>query len=173
MDKTLLNNFVVMIVMVLLQVLIFNNIMLFSVAIGYVFIYTIIRLPMSLHTNWLLTFTFLLGLVIDIFSDTAGVNTISCTILAMVKRPVLYAYIARDDSTKNIVPCLSTLGFAVYGKYLFTMSMIYTLLTFVLEYFNFADFKEIALMTICSSLFTFILILGIDSLIITRREKRL
>ena len=91
----------------------------------------------------------------------------------MVKRPVLYAYIARDDSTKNIVPCLSTLGFAVYGKYLFTMSMIYTLLTFVLEYFNFADFKEIALMTICSSLFTFILILGIDSLIITRREKRL
>ncbi len=54
MDKTLLNNFVVMIVMVLLQVLIFNNIMLFSVAMGYVFIYTIIRLPMSLHTNWLL-----------------------------------------------------------------------------------------------------------------------
>ena len=91
MDKTLLNNFVVMIVMVLLQVLIFNNIMLFSVAMGYVFIYTIIRLPMSLHTNWLLTFAFLLGLVIDIFSDTAGVNTISCTILAMVKRPVLSA----------------------------------------------------------------------------------
>lgn len=128
---------------------------------------------MDTSINIVLTWAFVSGLIVDIFSDTAGVNSLACTLIAMIRRPVLFAYVPKDDRTKNIIPSLQSLGFSVYGKYLFSMSLIYCLLVFVIEYFNFADVKEIVIMTLASSVFTFIILLGVDSLIITKREKRL
>lgn len=128
---------------------------------------------MDLSVNWLLTWAFLSGLTVDVFSDTPGVNALACTLLAMLKRPMLYAYVPRDDRTKDIVPTLSSLGFAVYGKYLFSMSVVYCILAFSIEYFNFADVKEIVIMSAASAALTFLILLGVDSLIVTHREKRL
>lgn len=91
----------------------------------------------------------------------------------MIKRPVMYAYIPKDDHTKIVVPSLYSLGFAVYAKYLLTMSALYCAPVFTIEYFNYAAVKEIVIMTASSAAFTFLLLLGIDSLIISRREKRL
>lgn len=171
MDKTIFTNLVLLVCLVIVQVLVCNSIMLFNVAMAFVFIYVIIRLPMDLSVNWLLTWAFFSGLSVDIFSDTPGVNSLACTILAMLKRPMLYAYVPRDDRTKNIVPSLMSLGFSVYGKYLLSMSCIYCLLAFTIEYFNFADVKEIVIMTVASSAFTFMLLLGIDSLL-ARKDYR-
>ena len=44
-----------MIVLVLAQVLVCNRIMLFGVAVAFVFIYVVVSLPMKLKTDWLLT----------------------------------------------------------------------------------------------------------------------
>lgn len=165
MGKETLTNLVILLGVILVQVLVCNHIMLFNVAMAFVFIYVIVRLPMGMSTSWLLTWAFLSGFVIDIFSDTPGVNSLACTILAMLKRPMLYAYVPRDDRTKDISPSLSTLGFGIYGKYLFSMSAAYCVLVFTIEYFNFADVKEIVVMGAASALLTFILLLGIDSLL--------
>lgn len=173
MNRSFFVNLTILILLVVTQVLIFNHIMLFNVAIAFVFIYTIVSLPMNLKTDWLLTWAFISGLLVDLFSDTPGVNALSCTLLAIVKRPVLYAYIPKDDHTKNVEPSFYSLGFSVYSKYLLTMSAIYCSLVFTIEYFNFAAVKEIVIMSVSSSVFTFLLLLAIDSLIISRREKRL
>lgn len=173
MSKDFLTFFVLFIVLVLVQVLIFNHIVLFNVAVPLVFIYFIIRLPLSLSTNWLLTLSFLLGLCVDIFSDTPGVNALSCTLLAAVKRPVFFAYVPRDDKTKEAEPTLTTLGPVPYCKYLLTMTGIFCLLEFTIEYFNFADVKDIAIVIAASTVLTFLLLLAADCLIVTRREKRL
>lgn len=165
MDKSIFPTIALLFCLVLVQVLVCNNIMLFDVAMAFVFIYVIIRLPMDFNINLLLTCAFLSGLAVDMFADTPGVNALSCTLLAMLKKPMLYAYITRDDRTKDIVPSLTTLGFAVYGKYLFSMSTVYCLLAFTIEYFNFADVKEIVIMTSASAVLTFLVLLGIDSLI--------
>jgi len=164
MDKSVISNILILTCLILVQTLVCNNIMLFNVAMAFVFIYVIIRLPMDLSVNLLLTWAFLSGLAVDAFADTPGVNSLACTLLAMLKRPMLYAYIPRDDSTKNIVPSLSSLGLAVYGKYLFSMATVYCLLAFTIEYFNFADVKEIVIVSGASALLTFLILLGIDSL---------
>ena len=171
MDRDIISNVLILITLVLFQVLACNHIMLFNVSMCFIFIYVIIRLPMDMSTNSVLTWAFLSGLVVDIFSDTLGINALACTILAMLRRPMLYAYVPRDDRTKNIVPSLRELGFAVYGKYLLSMSLVYCLLVFTIEYFNFADVKEIVIMTLASAAFTFIVLLGVDSLIVTKRVK--
>lgn len=168
MGKSIISNLALLIVLILVQVLICNNIMLFGVGMAFIFIYVILRLPMDMKTDWLLTWAFFAGLIVDLFSDTAGVNALACTVLAMLKRPCLYAYIPRDDRTKNIAPSLASLGFAIYAKYLLTMTAIYSLLVFSIEYFNFADVKDIILMTIASAVLTFLLLIGIDSLVIKK-----
>ncbi|MDE6340312.1 MAG: rod shape-determining protein MreD, partial [Muribaculaceae bacterium] len=131
----------------------------------FIFIYVIINLPLSLATGWLLTWAFLSGLTVDIFSDTLGVNALACTILAMAKRPIFYAYIPKDDRTKDIIPSLASLGFSIYAKYLLTMVAAYCIMVFSIEYLSLADIKEIAIMSAGSALFTFLILLGLDSLI--------
>lgn len=169
MGRNFFVNLLILAVLVLVQVLICNHVMLFNIAIGFVFIFVIVNLPMGLNTNYLLTWAFFGGFLVDIFSDTPGVNSLACVILAMLKRPALYAYITKDDRTKNIEPSLSGLGFSVYGKYLFTMSAAYCFLVFSIEYFNFANIREILTMSAGSSLLTFLILLGIDSVAGPRR----
>ena len=159
--------------MLLLQTLIFNHVVLFHVAVPVVFIYFIIRMSTGLSQNVLLTLSFLLGLCVDIFSDTPGVNALCCTILAGVKKSVFYLYVQRDDNNKDIIPSISRLGILDYSKYLLTMTAIYCVLTFSVEYFSLASFKDIVIAAVSSTILSFILMLGLDSLIITPRAKRL
>ncbi|MDE6811565.1 MAG: rod shape-determining protein MreD [Muribaculaceae bacterium] len=152
-------------VLILMQVLIFNHIMLFNLAVPFVFIYFIVRFPIGVSGSWAITFAFIMGLIVDIFSDTLGVNALACTILAGVKPSVFYAYVPRDDKTKNIVPTISSVGWQNYSKYLITLTTIFCLLEFGIEYFSYASLQDIILMAVASSLLTFIVILGIDSLL--------
>lgn len=162
MSKVTIYNIAITICLLLVQVLIFNHIMLFNVAMAFVFIYPILRLRIDLKMDWLLTWAFLSGLIVDLFSDTPGVNALSCTLLAAAKRPALFAYVLRDDRTKSIVPSIRELGISAYSKYLLTMSALYCVLAFSIEYFNFADIKEIAIMSASSTLFTFAMLLGLE-----------
>ncbi|MCM1153255.1 MAG: rod shape-determining protein MreD [Muribaculum sp.] len=171
MNKEITVYAVIFIVLVLLQVLIFNHIAVFNIAVPFVFILFIIRLPIALRLNWLYTFSFLLGLFVDIFSDTPGVNSLSCTLLAALKRPVFYAYVTRDDKTQDITPTITTLGWSTFSKYVLTMTAIFCLINFSIEYFSFASVKDIAIITGASTILSFLLIMAADSLIATQRER--
>ena len=73
------------------QVIVFNNLCLFNIAIPLVFIYFIIKLPVTLGVNWVMTLSFLLGLTVDIFSNTQGMNALACTILGAMRAALLRA----------------------------------------------------------------------------------
>lgn len=168
MTKEVFKFILVFIAMVLVQVLICNHIALFNVAVPIVFIYFIIRLPIDLGRGTLFTLAFLTGLCIDIFADTAGVNALACTLLAALKRPVYYAYVPRDDKTRSLIPSAASLGIATYSKFLVTMTGIYCLLAFTIEYFNFADVKDIVIMSASSCALTFVILLATDCLIVNK-----
>lgn len=173
MSKTVLQYIALFIVLLLVQVLICSHVVLFQVAVPFVFFYFIVRLPLSMSLNWQYTLAFLLGFLVDIFSDTPGVNALSCVLLTAVRKPVFYAYVQRDDKVKDIIPTIGKLGPWTYIKYLLTLCVIYCLLCFSIEYFSFADVKEIAIHSAASALFSFGLLLGLDSLMTSKREKRL
>lgn len=168
MNKDVLKFALLFILLLLFQVLICNHIAIFNVAVPIIFIYFLIRLPISMGQGWLFTLAFLLGLCVDISVDTPGVNALSCTLLAALKRPIYYAYVPRDDKTQYLIPSISSLGIGTYCKFLLTLVAIYCLLVFSIEYFNFADVKEVVILSASSSLLTFIILLAIDCLIITK-----
>jgi len=140
MARAIANYIILFLLLVLAQVLIFNHILLFGVAAPVVFIYFVIRLGMSVRFNTLITIAFLMGLCVDICSDTPGMNTLACTVMAAVKKPVLLAYTQRDEGFEEITPCISSLGIWIYSKYMITMTLIYCLLYFCIEFFAVAAF---------------------------------
>lgn len=160
-------------VLILVQVIVLNRICLFGVAVPFAFIYIILRLPVSLSREWLFTISFLLGLVIDIFSDTCGINTLSSVFIAALRRSVLHLYFPREDELSDPTPSITTLGLPVYFKYALSMSAIYCLLAFLFESMSLFRFWHLVQCVVASTVLTTALLIGIDSLTLPRREKRL
>ena len=165
MNKSVISYIILFVILVLVQVLLMNHIVLFSSAVCFIFIYFLIKLPINLSTNWLLTLGFLLGLLVDMLSDTPGLNALCCTVLASLKRPVFFAYEQHDDQKRNVSPSIGTMGFFNFSKYVFSISAIFCLLLFFVEFVEFSDVIGILIKAGASTLFTFIVMVAIDSLV--------
>ncbi|MCH5326101.1 MAG: rod shape-determining protein MreD [Duncaniella sp.] len=173
MSKTLLQFIILTLILIIAQVVVFNHICLFNVAVPMVFIYVLLRLPVTMSFNWVVSIGFFLGLTVDLFSDTYGMNAMSCTLLAILRRPILRLYVPRDEDLTKPEPSIMSLGMAVYFKYLLTTTLLYCALIFIIEAFTFFNPLSLLLRILFSSLLSMVIMLGIDSLMTPRSEKRL
>lgn len=169
MTKEILRFTMLFVLLVLCQVVVFNHICLFGVAVPLVFVYFLIKLPVTLGINWVMTLAFLLGLTVDIFSNTQGVNALACTLLAVMRMPVFHLYVPRQDDITNPEPSVRALGMSVFMKYTITLVTLYCTLFFIIEAFAFFDFLRMILRIVCSSLLTFVIILAFEGFTSTRR----
>jgi hypothetical protein len=169
MAKEILKYLLLFVLLVVLQVVVFNHLCLFNVAVPLVFIYFIIKLPVTLPANWAMTVSFLMGLMVDIFSNTQGMNALACTLLSACRLPILRLYFPREEDLSNPEPSLRTLGPGVYMKYLITVVAIYCTLFFFIEAFTFYNWTLMLLRIVASSLLTFIILLAFDSLTAGKR----
>lgn len=173
MSKTVLQFILLGFILVLAQVMVFNHICLFNVAVPMVFIYMLVRLPITLSVNWMLTIGFFLGLTVDIFSDTYGMNTLACTVEAMMRKPILRLYVPREEDLTRPEPSMYSLGTATYLKYLLTMTLLYCSLIFLIEAFTFFNPVRLLLRIVFSTILSMALMVGIDSFMTPQSEKRL
>lgn len=173
MSKSVLRYLLLFCILLPIQVTVLNRLVLFNCAIPLAYIYLITVLPVSLGTNKSITLGFVIGLIVDAFMDTYGVNALCCTILAFVRKPVLHMYVLRDEE-QTTQPCdMRSMGVAVFMKYTLTMALIFCALLFTVEAFSFFDIERLLLRTVASTLYTFIVICAISGLYNTNREKRL
>ncbi|MDE6276599.1 MAG: rod shape-determining protein MreD [Muribaculaceae bacterium] len=156
-----------------LQALVFDHMVLFNVAVPFVFIYLIVMLPVTLGTNVSVVLGFLAGLGMDMFADTPGMNSLSCTILAFARKPLFHLYTTMDDDLAGRSPSAQTMGSASFLKYVLTLSLCYSVLVFTIEAFQLFIPELLLTRIVASTLYTFLLIYTLDSLLIRRREKRL
>lgn len=173
MAKTFIRYMMMYAILVVSQAVVFNHICLFGVAIPLVFIYLIIKMPMTLNNNWTMTVGFLLGITIDILSDTQGMNALACTTTAAMRRSVLHLYFPREEEMSDSTPSMRSLGESVFLKYAFSIALVYCSLYFIIESFTFFNPVRFVLKIVASSILTFIIIFAIDSLTSKTREKRL
>ena len=159
-------------IMVLAQA-ICSKICLFNIAVPIIFIYFMVRLPISIGVNWMMTIGFFLGLTIDIFNNTQGMNALSCVLLAILRRPVFRLYMPREDDITDTIPSIDSLGLGIFFRYMSTLTVIYCTLLFSIQAFSLMNISLTIQRIIASSILSTILILGFDSLATTHREKRL
>ncbi|MBO4870931.1 MAG: rod shape-determining protein MreD [Muribaculaceae bacterium] len=172
MTKTIIQFVILAIVLILVQAVCIK-IILFNVAVPFVFIYLILRLPMNWHTNIILTVAFLTGLMVDVFGNTPGMNALSCTVVAGVRHTVFNIFVPRENEMADPIPSIQTMGLGVYAKYMITLVFIYCTLIFFIQAFTLRDVLLTFERILASTLLTALILLGVDSLVSTKREKGL
>lgn len=152
--------------LLLVQALVLNHVHLFGMATPLLYIYFVISFRRGYPKWGMLAWSFVLGLAIDVFSNTPGVASASMTLAALVQPYVMELFIQRDNDD-DIVPCIYTFGPAKYVTYALIITFIYCLVFFTLETFSFFNWLQWLLSVSTSTVLTLLLIVVIDGL---RRE---
>lgn len=163
MKLEMTTHFVAFIALCLVQVLLLNHINLFGCAIPFLYVYFILMFHRG-YPKWaLLLWSFMLGLCLDLFTNTPGVAASSCTMLGLLQPYVLNLCLKRD-SADDLKPCMATLGAARYMLYALVLVFIYNILFFTAETFSFFNWQQWLLDIGGSTAITFIVIIAIDNL---------
>ncbi|HBF88291.1 MAG TPA: rod shape-determining protein MreD [Bacteroidales bacterium] len=145
--------------LVLLQVFILNNIQ-FS---GYFnpFLYTlfILLLPFEIPTWFLLILSFILGVTVDVFSNTLGLHTAATVFMGFLRPYVLKVLSPRDGYEPGTLPKIGNFGLSWFLKYSIALVFAHHFMLFFLEVFGFDNFFSTIFRIIASSIFTISLII--------------
>ncbi len=158
-SRTVFFNVIRFFFLVFLQVLILNHINLGGYINPYFYIYFILLLPFEIPRWMLLLAAFLLGISIDIFTNTIGLNASSCLIMAFFRPFVITAISSGPESLIGDTPTLQNQGIKWFLYYSITLVLIHHFALFYLEIFRFSEFAATLVRVLLSSAFTLILVL--------------
>ena len=148
--------------LLLIQVLILNNIHLFQVATPLLYVLFVITFRRGMPKWMILTYSFLLGLLLDIFTNTPGLAAGTMTLIAVIQ-PYLLEMLTPRDSAENMRVSVSTMGFSKFVTFSAILVGIYCVVFFALEAFNFFDWQMWLLRAVSSALLTLLFVLAIES----------
>ena len=163
----LVSRLAMFVVLLLAQVLVLNHVWLMNVATPLLYVYFAITFPRNTEKGEVLVWCFILGLLVDIFSNTPGLAAGSLTLIGMIQTYLVELFVPRD-SAENLEVSAATLGWGKFSMLSGILILIYCLLFFILEAFNFFDWQLWLLRAVCSAALTLGLMLAIESL----RSKR-
>jgi rod shape-determining protein MreD len=142
------------VVLVLLQLLVFNNFRFSGFINPYVYILFFLLLPFDFSMTLMLVLGLVMGLIIDLFMGTPGVHSFA-TVLAVFVRPGVLNLIAPHDGyNMNILPRMSQMGLIWFIKYTVLFVVIHHLVLFYAEVFSFSHFFFTLLKVLLSSVCT-------------------
>lgn len=150
------------VVLLLIQVLILNNIHLFQVATPLLYVLFVITFRRGMPKWMILTYSFLLGLLLDIFTNTPGLAAGTMTLIAVIQ-PYLLETLTPRDSAENMRVSVSTMGFGKFATFSAILVSIYCVVFFALEAFNFFEWQMWLLRAVSSALLTLLFVLAIES----------
>ena len=162
MNNAISTNIARFITLILAQVLVFNNINFLGYINPYIYILFIMLFSIKNNRLLFLCLSFLLGLTVDLFSDSGGVHAAACVTIAYI-RPVLlkssFGLIYEHQTIK-----FSSTDFGQRLTYFSIIIFIHHLILFSLEIFNSSKVILILKKSLFSSIFTLILCLLITTL---------
>lgn len=168
MNSFILKNSIQFIILVLLQVLILNNINLFGYLNPYLYLLFVFFYPLRKDKGSFLFLSFLLGLCIDFFSNSGGINAAATLFIAYIRLPLLSKILNKSDFD-YLSFNLRSISFSKSFLYLFLLTFIHHLILFGLEYFNFNAIGIILSKAFFSSLFT-VTVIWIAIILFTKKN---
>ncbi len=157
MNNVVLNTALRFVVLTLVQVLILNNVNFLGYINPYLYILFIILYPVKNNRTLFIFLSFLLGLCIDLFSDSGGVHAAASVFIAYIRPPVLKFSFGMIYEHQTIKFAQTELGNRLI--YFTILTTIHHLVMFSMEIFNFNDIILILQKTLFSSIFTILLCL--------------
>lgn len=143
--------------LVLLQVLILNHIHINGYATPFFFIYLILKYNSGVGRNVLMIWAFLLGLCVDIFGNTPGMNAAAATVLAFMRGPILRLVTLRDN-VEVFEPSIRNMGFSSFLRYILLCTLLFCTMLLVIDTFSFLNLPVLLLKILTDTSITMVCI---------------
>ncbi|MFP4845320.1 rod shape-determining protein MreD [Winogradskyella sp. PE311] len=168
MNNIVITHIARFIALLLAQVIICNHINFLGYINPYIYIIFILLFPIRDTRIALLLVSFLLGMLIDMFSDSGGVHAAASVVLAYVRPVILKSSFGMLYEHQSVKFSNTDLGNLI--TYVVLAVLIHHTILFSLEIFNISSILLILKKTLFSSIFT--LILSVLIIILFSRNRK-
>lgn len=155
--------FFIALLVVLLQALVFDHINLFGFSNPLVYVLLLIIYRLDLDQFGFIIIAFAIGFFVDLITQTAGANSLSCVSIAFLRPLVSRFALGTNYDQPNAVFTNTLLSNRLL--YYFLMILIHQLMYTFMAYFTFDHFGTIMLQTFVNSVFSWVIIAASISLL--------
>jgi rod shape-determining protein MreD len=154
MNSIVLVNIFRFVLLLAIQILVFNNMDFWGYVSAFPYILFIILYPVNANKYGLLLSSFFLGLVMDLFCNSGGVHATACVLLAYI-RPAFFRFsfgLSYEYQTVKLNDVLTPERFT----FILLSVITHNFTLFLLESFQISFFLDVLLRTLLSTVFTII-----------------
>ncbi|MBQ3121928.1 MAG: rod shape-determining protein MreD [Bacteroidaceae bacterium] len=160
--RNFLNRLKYFIILAALQTLLFGHIHLFGYATVYIYLLFILKMPRFATRNEQMMWAFALGLTVDIFGNTPGINAAAATMLAFMRNYILAMFIS-NGINEDLIPSTRVLRWGAYVSYAAICTLLFAFILFTLELFTFSMPLHLLLSVGSSTLLTLLFLIVFES----------
>lgn len=148
-------------VIVLLQVLLFDHLQIAGWGFPMVYVLILMNLPVQIP-RWAEMLTgAIVGLVFDLWNSSLGVNMAACIAFSFL-RPILLGNVVQDLERVKGEVCSNSIGRIEYLKCLVFLVLLHHFFVFALEAWSWNNWLMVLIQTLISSVLTILIIVGYD-----------
>lgn len=172
--NNLLKNSIRFVLFLLIQIIILNEVPpLHQFITPYLYFLFILWLPFGINRLSITILGFLLGFILDFFSNTPGLHAAACGLMAYVRPSILNLLLSQEASEEiNKEPSIATMGWGPYAFYIFVLTFIHHFYLILLEWLQFGDFGYFIGKILFSSIMSVVLIFLVELILNRRKLKR-
>lgn len=157
------------VLLLFLQVMIFNHIHILGYATPMPYVYFLLILSSETPRWFYIVAGFVLGLAADLFTNTPGMAAASLCACGLVAPQLLMSLAPSDKDTDELRPSARTMKWSGFLGYAFCLTLLHCLLYFTIEAFSLSDWQTLLINIGASTAITFLLIAAFEML---RSRKR-
>ena len=153
-----------------LQVVFVRDLEVFGVAFCFVYVGFILLLPIETDRVLLLVLSLAAGLIVDSFYDTLGIHAAACVLIGYLRPWVTRFITPRGGYDQNLRPTLRYMGNEWFFSYTLILIFLHHLALFLIEASQWSLVLPALLKAVCSTAFTWTVLVIIQYLFYGRKE---
>lgn len=131
----------------------------------------ILWLPFNMGRRTQLFLAFLLGLVLDSFTQTYGLHSVPCVMIAYIRPFLIKLLVRQEDAESNYSePSVQSMGLAPYFTYVTILTFIHHIVLFFLEALQIGGLLYFIAKALFSTVVSLLLIL-LTELLFSRKQR--
>ena len=143
----------------IIQIVFLRQMVLFQVCFCFLYLAAIIFLPYETPKVWVLTIAFGIGLLMDMFYDTSGMQGAACVFVAFIRPYILRILFPTRGSDQEIILTFRGMGTERIIRYVVAMCLFHHLLLFYIEIGTLSYFLSTFIKVIGSTVFSSVVII--------------
>jgi rod shape-determining protein MreD len=128
-----------------------------------------VKIPTNISRSQMLTIAFLLGIIMDVFSNTLGIHAAACTLAGMFRNPLIRAF-SDKELPEESSPSYRTLGVGAFMRYVLSLVALHHIALFSIESISLFDPVFLLIRIFACVILTSFLIFIVEGFIIERKS---